>query len=187
MTAHQIDPLSVSLICHVQLHPRRRAFNIMDEPTLLLFPLFRRSIGSRSCDTNDSSLPQLILISVAWSNQESKSTAHIFNCYYYFLHGILISTTSRLTPEIRKVSVKVRQLLPRKIQWQPIALLYIYIYIYIYILCTHRPVDPPVQQRAVTGFLRLGGSLISASKHPLTRRYPHEEGLPHFLRLFKKI
>ena len=130
MTAHQIDPLSVSLICHVQLHPRRKAFNIMDEPTLLLFPLFRRSIGSRSCDTNDSSLPQLILISVAWSNQESKSTAHIFNCYYYFLHGILISTTSRLTPEIRKVSVKVRQLLPRKIQWQPIALLYIYIYIY---------------------------------------------------------
>ena len=124
MTAHQIDPLSVSLICHVQLHPRRRAFNIMDEPTLLLFPLFRRSIGSRSCDTNDSSLPQLILISVAWSNQESKSTAHIFNCYYYFLHGILIST-------IRKVSVKVRQLLPRKIEWQPIALLYIYIYIYI--------------------------------------------------------
>ena len=122
MTAHQIDPLSVSLICHVQLHPRRRAFNIMDEPPLLLFPLFRRSIGSRSCDTNDSSLPQLILISVAWSNQESKSTAHIFNCYYYFLHGILIST-------IRKVSVKVRQLLPRKIQWQPIALLYIYIYI----------------------------------------------------------
>lgn len=174
MTAHQIDPLSVSLICHVQLHPRRKAFNIMDEPTLLLFPLFRRSIGSRSCDTNDSSLPQLILISVAWSNQESKSTAHIFNCYYYFLHGILIST-------IRKVSVKVRQLLPRKIQWQPIALLY------IYILCTHRPVDPPVQQRAVTGFLRLGGSLISASKHPLTRRYPHEEGLPHFLRLFKEI
>ena len=125
MTAHQIDPLSVSLICHVQLHPRRRAFNIMDEPTLLLFPLFRRSIGSRSCDTNDSSLPQLILISVAWSNQESKSTAHIFNCYYYFLHGILIST-------IRKVSVKVRQLLPRKIQWQPIALLYIYIY-YVHI------------------------------------------------------
>ena len=137
MTAHQIDPLSVSLICHVQLHPRRRAFNIMDEPTLLLFPLFRRSIGSRSCDTNDSSLPQLILISVAWSNQESKSTAHIFNCYYYFLHGILISTTSRLTPEIRKVSVKVRQLLPRKIQWQPIALLYIYINIYIYIYYVH--------------------------------------------------
>ena len=144
MTAHQIDPLSVSLICHVQLHPRRRAFNIMDEPTLLLFPLFRRSIGSRSCDTNDSSLPQLILISVAWSNQESKSTAHIFNCYYYFLHGILIST-------IRKVSVKVRQLLPRKIQWQPIALLNIYIYsrnsrnstvcsyiyIYIYIYYVH--------------------------------------------------
>lgn len=118
MTAHQIDPLSVSLICHVQLHPRRRAFNIMDEPTLLLFPLFRRSIGSRSCDTNDSSLPQLILISVAWSNQEPKSTAHIFNCYYYFLHGILIST-------IRKVSVKVRQLLPRKIQWQPIIYIYI--------------------------------------------------------------
>ena len=118
MTAHQIDPLSVSLICHVQLHPRRRAFNIMDEPTLLLFPLFRRSIGSRSCDTNDSSLPQLILISVAWSNQESKSTAHIFNCYYYFLHGILIST-------IRKVFVKVRQLLPADC-------LAIYIYIYIY-------------------------------------------------------
>ena len=173
MTAHQIDPLSVSLICHVQLHPRRRAFNIMDEPTLFLFPLFRRSIGSRSCDTNDSSLPQLILISVAWSNQESKSTAHIFNCYYYFLHGILIST-------IRKVFVKVRQLLPADC-------LAIYIYIYIYILCTHRPVDPPVQQRVVTGFLRLGGSLISASKHPLTRRYPHEEGLPHFLRLFKEI
>ena len=118
MTAHQIDPLSVSLICHVQLHPRRRAFNIMDEPTLFLFPLFRRSIGSRSCDTNDSSLPQLILISVAWSNQESKSTAHIFNCYYYFLHGILIST-------IRKVFVKVRQLLPADC-------LAIYIYIYIY-------------------------------------------------------
>ena len=122
MTAHQIDPLSVSLICHVQLHPRRRAFNIMDEPTLFLFPLFRRSIGSRSCDTNDSSLPQLILISVAWSNQESKSTAHIFNCYYYFLHGILIST-------IRKVFVKVRQLLPADC-------LAIYIYIYIYIMYT---------------------------------------------------
>ena len=95
-------------------------------PLSSFFLFFRPSIGSRSCDTNDSSLPQLILISVAWSNQESKSTAHIFNCYYYFLHGILIST-------IRKVSVKVRQLLPRKIQWQPIALLYIYIYIYIYI------------------------------------------------------
>ena len=185
MTAHQIDPLSVSLICHVQLHPRRRAFQHHEWANSFAFPLFPRSIGSRSCVTNDSSLPQLIPISVAWSNQESKSTARIFN--YYLLHGILISTISRLTPEIRKVSVKVRQLLPRKIQWQPIALLYIYIYIYIYILCTHRPVDPPVQQRAVTGFLRLGGSLISASKHPLTRRYPHEEGLPHFLRLFKKI
>ena len=181
MTTHQIDPLSVSLICHVQLHPRRRAFQHHEWANSFAFTLFPRSIGSRSCVTNDSSLPQLILISMAWSNQESESTAHIFN--YYFLHGILISTTSRLTPEIRKVSVKVRQLLPRKIQWQPIALLYIY----IYILCTHRPVDPPVQQRAVTGFLRLGGSLISASKHPLTRRYPHEEGLPHFLRLFKKI
>lgn len=120
MTAHQIDPLSVSLICHVQLHPRRRAFQHHEWANSFAFPLFPRSIGSRSCVTNDSSLPQLILISVAWSNQESKSTAHIFNCYYYFLHGILIST-------IRKVSVKVRQLLPRKIQWQPIALLYIYI------------------------------------------------------------
>lgn len=125
MTAHQIDPLSVSLICHVQLHPRRRAFQHHEWANSFAFPLFPRSIGSRSCVTNDSSLPQLILISMAWSNQESESTAHIFN--YYFLHGILISTTSRLTPEIRKVSVKVRQLLPRKIQWQPIALLYIYI------------------------------------------------------------
>ena len=129
MTTHQIDPLSVSLICHVQLHPRRRAFQHHEWANSFAFPLFPRSIGSRSCVTNDSSLPQLILISMAWSNQESESTAHIFN--YYFLHGILISTTSRLTPEIRKVSVKVRQLLPRKIQWQPIALLYIYIYIYI--------------------------------------------------------
>lgn len=125
MTAHQIDPLSVSLICHLQLHPRRRAFQHHEWANSFAFPLFPRSIGSRSCVTNDSSLPQLILISMAWSNQESESTAHIFN--YYFLHGILISTTSRLTPEIRKVSVKVRQLLPRKIQWQPIALLYIYI------------------------------------------------------------
>ena len=135
MTAHQIDPLSVSLICHVQLHPRRRAFQHHEWANSFAFPLFPRSIGSRSCVTNDSSLPQLILISMAWSNQESESTAHIFN--YYFLHGILISTTSRLTPEIRKVSVKVRQLLPRKIQWQPIALLYIYIYIYIYIYYVH--------------------------------------------------
>ena len=125
MTAHQIDPLSVSLICHLQLHPRRRAFQHHEWANSFAFPLFPRSIGSRSCVTNDSSLPQLILISMAWSNQESESTAHTFN--YYFLHGILISTTSRLTPEIRKVSVKVRQLLPRKIQWQPIALLYIYI------------------------------------------------------------